>query len=298
MQKKIVTLMSFLCLIPFFVFSSLQEKKTGLKVFISADIEGVAGVASSTQASSTGEEYSKARQWMTDEVLAAIRGAKAAGATEFVVADSHGSMQNLMPEKFGLETKLVRYWARPLGMMQGIDTSFDASIFIGYHAQAGTENAPLAHTITGTIYNLRINGVTMPEAGLNALIAGYYGVSVVLISGDEAAARQAKNLLGDIETAVVKEGVSEAVITLSPQAACKLIEEKAENALRRLKDFRPFIMQPPYKFEVDFTHEAVAEIATWIPGIKREASRTISYTNDDLIKTVPLLRIITRFINL
>lgn len=279
-------------------FSSPQkEARKGLKVFISADIEGIAGVISSSQTAPTGEEYAKVKDWMSNEVLAAIEGAKAAGAVEFLVADSHGSMQNLLPEKFGLDTKLVRGWARPLGMMQGIDNSFDAVMFIGYHAQAGTRDAVLAHTITGTIYNLRVNGITQLEASLNALVAGYYGVPVIMISGDQAVAEEAIKLLGRIEVAVVKKGVAGSVITLSPQAACQLIREKAENAVMHLEDFKPFKIQPPYKFEIDFVSAAIAEVVSWIPEIRREGNRTVSYTDGDLLKIMPLLRIITRFIN-
>ena len=298
MYVKMFGLMALLCLVGLAGDSAPRPEKKGLKVFISADIEGVAGVVNSAQTSSAGEEYQKVREWMTDEVLAAIEGARAAGATEFIVADSHGSMLNLIPDKFGTDTKLIRGWARPLGMMQGIDSTFDAVFFIGYHAQAGTENAIIAHTITGGIYNLKINGVTVPEAGLNALIAGHFGVPVALISGDKAAAEQATNLIGGIETAVVKEGISEAVLTLPPPSACLLIRGKAEKALQRLGECRPFKMPPPYRFEIELVHESTAEIASWIPGIKRETPRSISYTDSDLLKIIPLLRIITRFISL
>ncbi len=278
--------------------ASPPEKKAGLKIFISADIEGIAGIVTASQTSSSGEEYQKAREWMTDEVLASIEGARAAGAVEFLVADAHGRMLNLIPDKFGSDTKIIRGWARPLGMMQGIDGSFDAVFFIGYHAQAGTQDATIAHTITGGIYNLRINGITVPEAGLNALIAGNFGVPVALISGDKAAAEQASRLLGGIETAVVKEGVSEAVITLPPGASCALIKEKAKKALERLQEFKPYKLQPPLRLEVDFVHEATAEIASWIPIVKREGPRSIALEGSDLLKLVPLLRVITRFISL
>jgi D-amino peptidase len=278
--------------------ASSGEKKEGLKVFISADIEGIAGVVTSAQTSPSGTEYSKAREWMTNEVVAAIEGAKAAGATEFLVADSHGSMENLLPDKFGPATRLIRGWCRPLGMMQGIDSSFNAAIFIGYHAQAGSRDAVLDHTITGNVYNLKVNGITLPEAGYNALIAGSFGVPVVMISGDKAVVEQAQKLLGEVEAAVVKEGIAEATNTLSPSTACQLIREKAENALKKLKGFKPYKLQPPYKLEVDFRSEALAEISTWIPGVKRESNRAISYTTSDLLEMTRLLRVITRFISI
>ena len=298
MRKVLIGLIILCLLIYGLVFAaSLREEKKGLKVFISADIEGVAGVVTSLQSSSSGAEYAKAREWMTNEVLAAIEGARAAGATEFLVADSHGNMQNLLPDKFGSDTRLIRGWCRPYAMMQGIDSSFDAIIFIGYHARAGTKDAVLDHTMTGNIYNLRVNGITLPEAGFNALIAGHYEVPVVMISGDRAAVEQTRALLGNVEAAVVMEGIAEAANILSPQAACQLIKEKAEKALQRLQDFKPYKLKPPYKMEIDCRSESMAEVASWIPGIRREADRTISYTTDDLLEMARLLRVIVRFIH-
>lgn len=276
--------------------ASLEDGKEGLKIFISADIEGVAGVATSLQSSCSGSEYAKAREWMTNEVMAAIEGARAAGATEFLVADSHGNMQNLLPDKFDPDTRLVRGWCRPYAMMQGFDSSFDAVIFIGYHAQAGTKDAVLDHTMTGNIYNLRVNGITLPEAGFNAIIAGYYDVPVIMISGDKAAVEQSLKLFGGIETAITKEGIAEATNTLTPQAACQLIRTKTEEALKRLEDFKPYKLKPPYKMEIDCRSESMAEVASWIPGVNREADRTISYTTNDVLEMARLLRVIVRFI--
>jgi len=155
-------------------------------------------------------------------------------------------------------------------MMQGIDSSFDAVI----------------------------NGLIQLEASLNALIAGYYNVPVVLISGDQAAAEQAAQILGGIEVAIVKKGIGEAVITLSPAEACRLIREKAETALRQIEGIKPYIIRPPFRLEIDFVSAGTAEIASWIPGVQRESSRSISYTDNDLLKIIRLLRIITRFISL
>jgi D-amino peptidase len=299
MKRTIILLSAIFCLVYAMAFAaSIDEKKQGLKIFISADIEGVAGVVTYLQSSSQGSEYEKAREWMTNEVLAAIEGARAVGATEFLVADSHGSMQNLLPDKFGTDTRLVRGWCRPYAMMQGLDESFDAVIFIGYHAQAGSKDAVLDHTMTGNIYNLRVNGITIPEAGFNAIIAGYYDVPVVMISGDKAVINQSLNLFGDIETAMVMEGIAEATNTLSPQASCELIKKKAEIALKRLKDFKPYKLEAPYKMEIDFRSEYLAEVASWIPGVKREANRTISYTTDDVLEMARLLRVIVRFIHI
>ena len=265
--------------------SSSQQKK--LKVFISADFEGVCGVINWEETSRTGMDYGIFRKQMSLEVAAAIRGAQAAGATEIVVRDSHGSARNILPELLPKGVKLIRDWSGgPLGMMEGIDKSFDAVIFVGYHARAGTADAVLEHTYSGAIFDLKLNDKLMPEAGLNAAIAGYYGVPVVMIAGDAAVARQEKELLGDVEVAVVKEGIGNAAKMLHPEDACSLIEKMATKALQRLGDFKPYRFTPPYTLEVTFKEEGMAYRASLFPGARRLDVRTVSYTHNDLIEVL------------
>ena len=265
--------------------SSSQQKK--LKVFISVDMEGVCGVINWEDVSRTGKDYGIFRKQMTLEAAAAIRGAQAAGATEIVVRDSHGSARNILPELLPKGVKLIRDWSGgPLSMMEGIDKSFDAVIFVGYHARAGTADAVLEHTYTGTIFNLKLNGKLMPEAGLNAAIAGYFGVPVVMVAGDAAIAKQAKELLGDVECAVVKEGIGNAAKMLHPEDACSLIEKTATKALQRLGDFKPYKFSPPYTLEITFEEEGMAYRASLFPGARRIDVRTVSYTHDDLMEVL------------
>jgi D-amino peptidase len=158
----------------------------GLKVYISADLEGVAGAVTPEQLGPEGFEYSRFREHMTAEVLAAIEGARAAGATEILVSDSHGNGQNLLLDRFPEEVTIIRSWPRPLMMMAGIDSSFDAAIFIGYHAATTTPAGVRAHTLSSArLAAVELNGKPMSEAGLNAAIAGHFGVPVVMISGDD-----------------------------------------------------------------------------------------------------------------
>jgi D-amino peptidase len=155
-----------------------------LKVYISADLEGVAGVVSPEQLGPTGFEYGAAREWMTAEVLAAIQGARDAGATEILVSDSHGNGQNLLIDRLPPDVRVIRSWLRPLMMMEGIDSTFDAAIFIGYHSATTNPAGVRAHTISsGGLAGVYLNGTAVPEAGINAAIAGHFGVPVVMISG-------------------------------------------------------------------------------------------------------------------
>ncbi len=265
--------------------SAAQQKK--LKVFISVDMEGVSGVINWEDVSRTGKDYGLFRKLMTLETNAAIRGAQAAGATEIVVRDSHGSARNILPDLLSQGVKLIRDWSGgPLGMMEGIDKSFDAVIYVGYHAQAGTADAVLEHTYTGAVFDLKLNGKLMPEAGLNAAIAGYYGVPVIMVAGDSAIAKQAKELLGDVECAVVKEGIGNAAIMLHPEEAYTLIEDTAKKALQRLGDFKPYRFSPPYTMEITFKEESMAYRASLFPGARRIDDRTVSYTHNDLMEVL------------
>src|SRR5262249_45348471 len=177
----------------------------GLKVYVSVDMEGIAGVVTGDQLGPQGFEYERFRGFMTNETLAAIEGARAGGATEFVVSDSHGNGESLLIEKFPKDVTIVRAWPRPLAMMQGVDETFGAVFFIGYHASTVNPAGVRAHTFSSaTLADVRINGSSVTEASFNAAIAGHFGVPVALISGDDAIAKEATSALGPIETAVVK----------------------------------------------------------------------------------------------
>lgn len=177
--------------------SALAQSRDGLKVFISVDMEGITGVVNVDDASRGGKDYDYFRQTMTREANAAIEGALAAGATEIIVRDSHGSALNLLPEMLNRNSKLLRDWSEgPMYMMEGIDESFDAAVYVGYHARAGTPNGVLDHTSSGNVTDVSINGISMPETGYNALMAGYYDVPVVFVAGDKAVCDQAKEQIG------------------------------------------------------------------------------------------------------
>jgi D-amino peptidase len=270
-----------------------QATKAKLKVFISVDMEGIAGIVSADQTSPDGKDYGLTRRWMTEETNAAIQGALDAGATEIVVNDSHGGMKNLIAGEINPAAYLITGTPKPLSMMQGVDEAFDAVIFIGYHAQAGSKDGVLDHTYSGSsIYSLKINGVEMGEYGFNAAIAGYYGVPVVLVAGDEEVCRQAKKLLGEnLETAPVKAGIGRfAAKTLVPAKAQELIRQKAKAALEKRSQMKPFKVSSPVKFDIDFLYSYQADGSEAIPGVKRTGPRSVSFVQDDFIQGFKLFR--------
>jgi len=175
-------------------------------------------------------------------------------------------------------------------MMEGIDETFDAVILIGYHARAGTPDAVLDHTMTGRFYDVELNGKKMPEAGINGAIAGHFGVPVVLVAGDLALTQQSKELFGDVETVAVKEGIGEAAKMLNPEKAQGIIKKKTTEALKRLKDFKPYKLSAPYTMKITYTDEENAHRASWIPGAKRVGDREVSFTSDDFMEVLKFFR--------
>lgn len=252
-----------------------------MKVLISADMEGITGVVHDDQVSRDGKDYDRARRLMTQEVNAAIRGAFAGGATEVIVNDSHASMRNIIIEELHPEAQLISGSQKPLSMMQGIDETVDAVFFVGYHARKGTAYGILDHTYSGrSVIRYTINGVEYGETGQNALIAGAYGVPVVLVTGDTQVTMEARELLGDIETVAVKDGVSRyAAKNLHPAKAHALIEEAAKRAVQRVKEIKPLMIPGPYTLDLEVADSGMADMATLIPGVERIAPRVLRYTN-------------------
>jgi D-amino peptidase len=272
--------------------SSSQAPAKGLKVFISVDMEGISGVVNWDDVTVGGTDYGLFRRLMTAETNAAIEGALAAGATEIVVRDAHDTGRNILPDLLRPEALLLRDWSYgPLSMMEGLDKTFDAAIFIGYHARASTPDAVLKHTMTTKLLDVVINGKKMPEAGINGLIAGMFDVPVVLISGDKAIAAQAMELFGDIETVIVKEGIGTAEKGIHPEKAQALIRQKTTAALKRVKAFKPLKLAAPYTLDVSFAEEAGAQKASWIPGAVRKDEHTVSFTAGTVMDLIKLFRL-------
>jgi D-amino peptidase len=268
------------------VGSAGAQTGDGLKVFISVDMEGITGVVNVDDATRGGKDYDYFRQTMTREANAAIEGALAAGATEIIVRDSHGSALNLLPEMLNRNSKLLRDWSQgPMFMMEGIDESFDAAIYVGYHARAGTTNGVLDHTSSGNVTDVSINGISMPETGYNALMAGYYDVPVVFVAGDKAVCDQAKEILGTVETVAVKEGIGAAALNLHPEVAREQISAGVERALRNLDDYEPYKLESPYTLVLTLkTEQNIYRGAALYPGAQRTGDWELTYVADDVME--------------
>jgi len=250
-----------------------------MKVYISADMEGVAGVVGEQQLTPQGFEFQQFREFMTAEVNAAIDGARAEGASDIVVSDSHGTGLNLLMNALPQDIQLVRSWPRPLGMMEGIDERFDAAILLGYHASVANTDGVAAHTISSaSLFSVRINGTEMSEGGISALIAGHFGVPVVMMSGDDAAVEEVSNMLGPIEGAVVKWQCSHvAARTLMPEAAQTLIREKVRAGLQRRNHLEPFHIEGPLSLDLTYKNDKAAELMAYLPNIERIDNHTVRF---------------------
>jgi D-amino peptidase len=279
------------------VSSARQAARKQLKVYISADMEGVAGAVSADQLLPTGFEYDRFRGYMTDEVLAAIAGARDAGATTFVVSDSHGNGENLLLYRFPADVTVIRSWPRPLGMMEGIDSTFDAAIFIGYHASTSNTAGVRAHTLSSALLTeVGVNGIPMPESGISASIAGAFGVPVVMISGDNVAVAEAQKLIGPMSGAVVKRAISfEAAATMTPAASQALIRQTARAALARRREMKLFVQKTPVQLDVTFKNYRPAEMMTYLPQVTRTSSHGIRFMARDMVELSRFLEFVTSY---
>jgi D-amino peptidase len=259
-----------------------------MRVYISVDMEGISGVVHEDQTDPIeprhAGEYNRFRRLMTNEANAAITGALDAGATSVLVNDSHWLMRNLLAEELHPAAELLSGGPKLLSMVEGIDAGFDAAMFIGYHARAGTARAIIDHTYTSRVYEVRINGQPVGELALNAAIAGLHGVPVALVSGDQAIASEARLLLGEqVQTVVVKQSVGRfAARSLAPTVACQRIRTGAAAALRR--KHIPFTFDSPIGVEVDFVESHMADMAELVPGSQRVGGRTVRYGGSDYLE--------------
>ena len=292
---KLQVLILFLSLIFFAVVVNAQEQR--LKIYISADMEGIAGVVTGEQLGPQGFEYARFREFMTQEVNAAIEGALSGGATQIVVSDSHGNGQNLLIEKLPSNVWIVRSWPRPLGMMQGIDETFAGAIFIGYHTGTTNLQGVRAHTLSSArLTDVRLKGVSVSEAGINAAIAGHFNVPVIMVSGDDAVVKETTALLGNIEGAIVKYASGfHSARTMTPQAASVVIREKAQRAVQRLREFKPYKLNAPIELNVTFKNYRPSEVLSYLSIVERTDAHTIKFVGKDIIEVSKFLTFINTY---
>lgn len=269
---------------------SFVEGET-MKVFISADIEGVSGVVHGEHTTRNGREHDYARMLMSEEVNACVLGALEAGAEQVVVNDSHGTMRNIYHEKIHPKAELILGSPKKLAMMEGISSDFDAVLCLGYHTKMGSEGT-LNHTFHGGVVgSIEVNGRELGEFGLNALVAGHFNIPVVFVSGCNFTGREAQDCVPGIHQAIVKQTINRTVAqNLHPIRARELIQEVTKNALTDYGQIRPFTMKAPYHVKIRFLHSGFADAVEIMPFVERVYPLTVSFTNGDVLESYRLIR--------
>lgn len=266
-----------------------------MKLLIACDMEGISGVVNWDQVNPSHPEYSRFRKIMTAEVNAAIQGAAAGGATEFLVRDGHELSNNLLLEELDPRAVLIAGSTTPLAMVQGVESGVDAVIFIGYHARAGSQNAILDHTWSSArVANVWLNSRLVGEFGLNSAVCGHFDVPVLMVSGDQTLCAEAKEWAPGVETAAVKRAVGRFAAECLPVAVShQLIRDAAEKAVRQFlagKGPAPLKIKPPVVIEVEMIASQMADTAGLLPGARRLDGRRLAYEAEDMIQAYAAFR--------
>jgi D-amino peptidase len=265
------------------------------KIFISVDMEGITGVVQPAQLGPEGFEYQRAREWMTGEVNAAIAGIRDAGPADLVVCDSHGNGQSVLIDLLPDDVRIVRGFPRPMEMMQGIDESFAAAVFIGYHASEWTANAVRGHTISSArLLGVKLNGQEVSEGIYNAALAGQFGVPVAFVSGDRLAVTQVQQVAPSAEGAIVKEPYGyHSAVTVTPARGRAMIRDGLKRAMSSIGSLRPYRVNAPIALEVGFKLTIDAERAAFVPGLTRSDAHSVKGTFKDMTEITKLLQVLT-----
>ncbi|WP_153462945.1 MULTISPECIES: M55 family metallopeptidase [Sediminibacillus] len=256
-----------------------------MKIFISADMEGISGVATNQQLK-TNAEYQRFRRLMTADVNAAIEGAFQGGAKEIVVADGHGNMSNILVEDLDRRARLVSGNNRVMCQLEGLDDSFDGIMFVGHHGrEGGSERTVISHTLAGVCVNeMKINGRIVGETEMNSLVAGKFGVPAIFISGDDAYVQEVKTSFPQVEAAVTKRAVDRfAAELIHPEAARKEIRERAEAAVKKAGSFEPETITGPTTFEIEMKGPQQAQMTTTLPTVNLISPKRIRFTCNDIV---------------
>lgn len=259
-----------------------------MKVYISADIEGVAGIANWEEARKTSREYPYFAEQMTREVAAACEGANVSGATEILVKDAHGSGRNIDPSKLPENVNLIRGWSgHPYKMIQGIDESFEAVAFVGYHSYGGSNANPLAHTINSSVIDyIKLNGEYLSEFLLHAYLATYLGVPVVFLSGDKGICEEARRFNQNIVTVAVSEGEGAASTSIHPNKSVKLIKDGMEKALKGHFNKNKVELPKRFSLEIKYNFHGNAYKNSFYPGAIQKTPKSILFETGDYFEII------------
>ncbi|MGE7980210.1 M55 family metallopeptidase [Psychrobacillus sp. NPDC093200] len=256
-----------------------------MKLFISVDMEGITGLPDYTFVESNKHNYERARRIMTQEANAIVEGALSTGVKEVLVNDSHSKMNNLLVEELHPEASLITGDLKPYSMVQSLDESYIGAVFAGYHSRAGQPGV-MSHSMIFGVRNMYINDVVIGELGLNAYVAGYYGVPVIMVAGDDGACREAVALIPGIITAAVKQSISRsAVKTLHPQKSQALLKEKVAEAIKKRDEILPLIPPEQPVLKIEFTNYGQAEWAALMPGCEIiEGTTIVKFEAKDILE--------------
>jgi D-amino peptidase len=254
-----------------------------MKIFLSTDLEGTAGVVDWEQVLAGGHFYDYYAGLLTKEVNAAIEGAMEAGATEFLVNDSHSKMQNMLPDRLAGRARYLSGRYKPMYMMQGLDETFDAVFFISYHGSMGSHGSTLSHTYFPTAFSeVTLNGMVAGESGINALVAQAYGVPIVLITGDAITAEELAPFAPSALSAVVKTSVTRfSADSMHPDDACELIRAQAKAAIEHLAEATPVSLATPLTMGISFKTSDYADLTCRLKGVRRTGILSAEIVMDD-----------------
>jgi len=273
--------------------ASAQAKK----VYISVDMEGLSGVSGDDQLAPGGAEYARSRKLMAEDTNAVIRGALEAGATDILVNDSHGGQRNILPEDLHPSARLISHSFKRFGMMQGLDETFDAVIFVGYHAKADTPAGLFAHTGSGVVRDLQVNGRSVGEGGMNAALAAWYGVPVVMVTGDDVAVKQVQESAPGAKAVAVKRAINVRAVELVPLASAhEQIQKAAREAVASAKKPVPQ-RTAPFRVQMQFRNFVIPEVVTAFEGVQLVTPDTVAFSRQTMPEAYRLIRVMYRFID-
>jgi D-amino peptidase len=271
--------------------------QSGRKVYISVDMEGISGINGDDQTSAGQAEYARGRKLMVEDANAAIRGAFAGGATEVVVNDSHGGQRNLLPEDLDPRARLISHSFKRHGMVEGLDETFDSILFVGYHARAGAARGLFAHTGSGVVRDLQLNGVPVGEGGINAAMAAWHGVAVALVTGDDTAIAEVTAIAPGVKGVTVKRAINTRAVELLPLAeARRLIEAGAKEAVAAAKKPAP-VRKGPYRVSMQFRDVTIPEVMSAFQEMARPSPDTLAFQRDAMPEAYRLIRVLYRYVN-
>lgn len=274
----------------------LSPAQGSRKVYISVDMEGISGVNGDNQTGPAGAEFGRARKLMVEDANAAIRGAFAGGATEVLVNDSHGFQRNLLPEDLDPRARLISHSFKRHGMMEGLDSTFDAVVFVGYHAKAESPRGLFAHTGSGILRDVQVNGVSVGEGGMNAILAAWYGVPVVVVTGDDVAVEQQKAITPGVRGVVVKRAINSRAAELRPLADTRReIEIAAREGVRAARRFGPERLAR-YTVRMEYRDAAFHEVATAFSEVRSASPYAVEFSRSTMPEAYRMIRVLYRFI--